>query len=318
MKIAVILPCYKSKEHALGVIERIGEEVSIIIAVDDNCPVNTGKFVEENCKDKRLKVIYNEVNKGVGGAVMHGYMYGLKNTQADIFVKIDSDGQMDPALVPRLVKPIVEKIADYTKGNRFFRPSYLRAMPKMRLFGNACLSFLTKLSSGYWTMMDPTNGFTAIHRTALSQLELSQISERYFFESDILYHLNLVRAVTLDMPMMAVYGDEESGLKIREIIGQFLTSNLKNTLKRFFYDYGLRNFSIGSSYLLFAIIFILFGVIFGLSNWVESMRSGQAATSGTVMIAGLPIIIGIQFLNSFIIYDVANVPRVPLQTLLTD
>ena len=120
------------------------------------------------------------------------------------------------------------------------------------------------------------------------------------------------------MPMTAVYGDEESGLKIRDIIGQFLTKNVKNIIKRVFYDYGLRNFSVGSSYLLFAIIFILFGVIFGLINWIESIQTGEAATSGTVMIAGLPIIIGIQFLNSFITYDVANVPRVPLQKLMID
>jgi glycosyltransferase involved in cell wall biosynthesis len=115
--IVVVLPCYKSKQHVLDVIARIGPEIALIVAVDDACPMGTGAHIEQNCRDPRLVVVRNETNLGVGGAVMRGYQVAKG---ADIVVKIDSDGQMDPAFLPTIVRPILEGIADYTKGNRFF------------------------------------------------------------------------------------------------------------------------------------------------------------------------------------------------------
>ena len=172
MKIVVVIPSYRVKQHILGVINSIGQEVNAIYVVDDKCPEQTGHFVEENCKDSRVKVVYHEKNKGVGGATMSGYRAAL-NDGADIMVKLDGDGQMNPALIPQLVKPLINGEADYTKGNRFFNLESLRQMPIIRLFGNSVLSFISKVSSGYWNLMDPTNGFTAIHATAAKLLPLA-------------------------------------------------------------------------------------------------------------------------------------------------
>src|SRR5262245_19635797 len=243
--IAGVLPCYKSQQHVLDVIARIGPEASLIVAVDDACPMGTGAHIEHRCRDPRVSVVRNETNLGVGGTVMHGYRVALAKG-ADIVVKIDSDGQMDPAFLPNITRPIREGVADYTKGNRFFNVEKLESMPKIRELGNAGLSFLTKLSSGYWNIFDPTNGYTAIHRIALELLPLGKIDQRFFFESDMLFRLNLVGAVVVDIPMRAVYADETSNLKIRRVFLAFLGKNLRNFGKRIFYRYFLRDLNLGS------------------------------------------------------------------------
>ena len=309
--IAVVLPCYKSKDHVLDVIARIGAEPSVIIAVDDACPMGTGAHIEQNCRDPRLVVVRNGTNLGVGGAVMHGYRVALEKG-ADIVVKIDSDGQMDPALLPTIVRPVVEGLADYAKGNRFFNIEDLHAMPKVRLIGNAGLSFLTKLSSGYWNIFDPTNGYTAIHRVALELLPLGKIDQRFFFESDMLFRLNLAGAVVVDIPMRAVYADETSNLKIRKIFLAFLGKNMRNFGKRIFYRYFLRDLNLGSLELVAGVLLLGFGTIFGVTQWIASVAAGQAASAGTVMLSGLPVLAGIQFLIGFFSFDLTGVPRIPL------
>jgi dolichol-phosphate mannosyltransferase len=234
---------------------------------------------------------------------------------ADVVVKIDSDGQMDPALLPAIIEPIVRGHADYVKGNRFFNVDDVQSMPAHRIFGNACLSFLTKLSSGYWNIFDPTNGYTAIHSVALSRLPLAKIDERFFFESDMLFRLNLAGAVVVDMPMQASYGDERSNLRVRKVVWPFLSKNIRNFAKRILYSYFLRSVNVGSLELVLGVILLAFGTWFGAMHWIASIASGIPATAGTVMVASLPIIIGVQMLLGFLAFDFQAVPRTPLQLL---
>jgi dolichol-phosphate mannosyltransferase len=189
----------------------------------------------------------------------------------------------------------------------------MRQMPGVRLFGNACLSFLTKLSSGYWTVFDPTNGYTVIHAAALRRLALDNISERYFFESDMLINLGNIRAVVADVPMEALYADERSNLGIARVFGQFLGNNLRELAKRILYTYFLRDFSLASAQLLFGLLFLVFGGLFGALNWYHSLSTGETASTGTVMVAVLPIILGFQMLLGFLGFDMGNEPRVPIQ-----
>lgn len=314
-KIAVVLPCYKSKKHVLDVIARIGSEAFLIIAVDDACPMETGTHLKNNCMDPRLVVVRNKANLGVGGAVIRGYQIAFERG-ADIVVKIDSDGQMDPANLPQVVHPIVEGLADYTKGNRFFNVEDMRSMPPIRIFGNAALSLLTKLSSGYWNIFDPTNGYTAIHRIAFEMLPLEKIDYRYFFESDMLFRLYIAGAVVVDVPMRAIYADEESQLIIGRIVAPFFIKNLRNFLKRLFYRYFLRDMNIGSLELLFGALLLGFGTLFGVAHWVNSIFTGVTASAGTVMLAGLPILLGVQLILGFLAFDFMAVPRLPLQAIL--
>ncbi len=315
LRIAVVIPSYKVKAHVLDVIRRIGPEVERIYAVDDACPQQSGRFIQENCSDPRVKVVFNEVNLGVGGAVVAGYRAALADGM-DVMVKIDGDGQMAPELLPDFVEPIRNFLADYTKGNRFYSFYNVRSMPRMRLFGNAVLSFMTKISSGYWSIFDPTNGYTAIHRTVLSRIDLDNLARRYFFETDMLVKLGAERAVVLDIPMEAVYADEESGLKISRIVPEFMRKHAFESIKRVIYSYLIRDFSFASVSLVFGLLLMGGGLSFGAVEWIHSVRSGHVASSGTVILAALPIILGFQLLLSFLAYDISNQPRIPLLQLL--
>lgn len=312
-RIAVVIPCYKVKSQVLSVLARIGPEVDAIYVVDDACPDASGLYVRENSSDPRVRVILCEVNSGVGGAVMTGYRAALADGN-DCIVKIDGDGQMDPSLLINFVEPIVELRADYTKGNRFFNLEDVESMPRVRLLGNAVLSFMCKASSGYWSIFDPTNGYTAISARAASLLPTHKISKRYFFETDVLFRLGTFGAVVQDVPMKAVYGDEQSNLVVSRVLFSFMAGHAKNLSKRILYNYFLRGFSVASVELLLSAVFILFGVVFGSIKWTNSLLDGVPASSGSVMLAALPVILGVQLLISFLSYDMQSQPRSPLES----
>ena len=314
-KIVVIIPCFNVKDHVLDVIKGIGPEVSNIIVVDDRCLQSSGKYIQEQCRDVRVDVCFNDVNLGVGGATIAGYRRAIA-MDADICVKLDGDGQMDPALLPQIVAPIVNGVADYSKGNRFYFITDVHEMPSLRIFGNAALSFLSKLSSGYWNIFDPTNGYTAIHRVALERLTLDRIDNRFFFESDMLFHLYLLGAVVQDVPMRANYGSEKSNLKVSKIFLPFLTKNIRNFLKRVFYRYFLRDFNLASLELVVGALAFWFGIIFGLSHWIAGKTHDEIASAGTVMLAALPVLAGLQLLLGFFAFDYAAIPRIPLIRIL--
>lgn len=306
-RVAVVIPCYRVKRHILGVLAAIGPEVAMIIAVDDACPEQSGEFIRAQCTDPRLQVVVHPVNKGVGGAVMTGMATALA-AGADIIVKIDGDGQMDPGLVGSFIQPIAAGQADYTKGNRFYNPEDVRAMPTVRLIGNAGLSLLTKLSSGYWNVFDPTNGYVAIDARLAALLPNDKIAQRYLFETDLLFRIGLLRAKVVDIPMKAVYADESSNLVVSREMTRFLAANLTYFFKRVGYNYFLRDFNIASLELVFGIALTLFGLIFGIANWGTS----APATAGTVMIAALPLLTGLLLLISFVNFDAQQIPRDPI------
>lgn len=311
-KVAVVIPAYKVTAHIVDVVSSLGPEVDMIFVIDDACPEGSGKLVEAKVADSRVHVIFHPQNQGVGGAVMTGYTAAV-NAGAEILVKMDGDGQMDPLLIGAFLKPIARGHADYAKGNRFYNLENIHRMPPIRIFGNAVLSFMTKLSTGYWDLFDPTNGYTAIHRDAVLALPLNRISKRYFFETDLLFRLGTVRAKVVDVPMDALYGDEVSNLKISRILGEFLGKHARNFGKRIFYNYFLRDMSIASLELVFGALIFTFGVTFGAYHWIHSSIHHVVTPTGTVMIATLSVLTGLQLLIAFLSYDFANVPRRAMQ-----
>jgi glycosyltransferase involved in cell wall biosynthesis len=299
------------RRHILSVIADIGPEVAAIYVVDDACPEGTGDLVEREGADPRVRVLRNSRNLGVGGAVLRGYASAIADG-ADCIVKVDGDGQMDPRLISQFAGPILAGQADYTKGNRFYNIGDVVSMPAVRLLGNTVLSFLSKFSSGYWGNFDPTNGYTAISGRLAALLPVERLHPRFFFESDLLFRLGTLGAVVLDVPIAARYGDEESNLRIGQILPQFLAGHLRNLTKRIFFNYFLRDFSIASLQLVVGLAFFVFGVSFGAYHWWTSVRTDGLASSGTVMVATLPIILGTQLLLSFLSYDISQQPRIPI------
>lgn len=314
-RIAVIVPCYKVHKHILQVLESIPREVDHIVVVDDACPEKSGNLVAESISDSRVKVLFLEKNIGVGGAVLSGMCYAMESG-SEILVKMDGDGQHDAAYISILVEPILQGAADYTKGNRFYKLESLIGMPAARIVGNAGLSFLTKLSSGYWNLMDPTNGFVAIHSKILCQLSLDKINKRYLFESDMLFRLGSLRAKVMQVPMRANYGNEISGITPAQHLLPMLVWHAKSFYKRIFYNYFLRGFSLASLFLMFGLISLLTGFSLGFKYWNYYTALGESAPNGPVMLVALMILLGINFLLNFFSLDMASEPREAIHMFL--
>jgi dolichol-phosphate mannosyltransferase len=294
--VAVVIPCYRVTRHILPLLAEFGPGVERIYCVDDCCPDGSGDLVERTCSDPRVTVLRNPVNLGVGGAVLNGYRRAIEEG-ATVIVKVDGD-------------------ADYTKGNRFFDLRGIRSMPMLRRVGNLGLSFMAKASTGYWDLFDPTNGYTAIHAEIARRLPFDSISTRYFFESDILFRLNVMRAKVLDVPMDARYADEVSGLKVSKIVGEFFVKHLRNVVKRIGYNYFLRDMSMASIELLIGLPMLLFGTAFGLYHWVHSAEDRLFSPLGTIMLAALSVMLGLQLLLAFLSHETSAMPRHALHPLL--
>lgn len=312
--IDVVVPAFRVRTHVVDVIRAALAQdfVRNVVVVDDACPEHSGEAVQAAFPNEpRVTVLRHEQNQGVGGAVLCGYRHAFGH-DADIAVKIDGDGQMPPERILRLITPILRRQADYTKGNRFYSPRHLAGMPGMRLFGNAMLSLINKFSSGYWSIIDPTNGFTALSRIAYLQLDTEKLERRYFFESDMLYQLGIVSAVVEDVPMPAVYNGEPSSLNIYRVAVEFPPKYCKRFVKRIGFRYFLREFNIASLEILLGMPALLAGLAFGIYEWTVHMQHDELTPAGTTMIVGLLILMGFQMILSAINYDVVHEPDRPL------
>jgi len=313
--IAVVIPAYRAQSHIHKVITGIPTYVSIIVVVDDCSPDQTSKLVEDLC-DSRVHLISHQSNQGVGGAVLTGYSVASE-LGAEIIVKMDSDDQMDPAHIIPLIAPILSHQADYAKGNRFLHINELQKMPLKRPVGNAGLSFLTKIASGYWNIFDPTNGYTAIHTSIVPLLDVNKIHKRYFFESNMLIELGIVRAVIRDVHIPARYQDESSSLSEWRTLREFPPLLLAGFIRRSILQYFIRDFGLVSMLFLLGVLLTLFGTVFGCYQWYLSSRFAVPASTGTVMLAVLPLIMGFQLLTQALIVDIQNVPSEPIHNQIT-
>ncbi|MCH6259201.1 glycosyltransferase family 2 protein [Puniceicoccaceae bacterium K14] len=302
------------KKHILELLAAIPDFVSIIYLVDDACPEGSGKYVEEHCLDKRCRVMHHERNQGVGGAMVTGFNAALES-DCDIFVKMDGDGQMDPGYLESLISPIVAKEADYTKGNRFFDMAALSLMPLVRRIGNMGLTLLAKGASGYWNLSDPTNGYVAIHRSALELIDRSKLEKRYFFECDILIRLNVIRATACEIPIPAVYGTESSSLSVFSSLIVFPIKLLRGFFRRVIWRYFIYDMSAVTVFLVVGSVLCFGGIGFGLYRWYEGHFNGATQTVGTVALGLFPSIIGFQMLLQAMILDIIEKPLRPIQTV---
>ncbi|MBP8163874.1 MAG: glycosyltransferase family 2 protein [Anaerolineales bacterium] len=307
--IAMVIPAYRVERDVEAVLHSLPPYIKHIIVVDDASPDSTFERVTAAAqKDERILLLRHLQNQGVGGAMLTGFQKALE-LNAQIIIKLDGDGQMDPARIPALIEPLIEGKADYTKGNRFRDFKSLQMMPFVRRVGNLGLSFLTKVATGYWNLFDPTNGFFAIRAEVLARLPFDKIDRRYFFETSMLANLYLLNALVLDIPMPARYGSETSSLSIRRALFEFPYKLSTIFLRRILLRYYLYDFSMVSLYLLIGIPLLLFGGIFGGIKWVQYASQNIPAPTGTVMLPTLSVILGIQILLSAIEIDMNSAPR---------
>jgi glycosyltransferase involved in cell wall biosynthesis len=312
LAIAVVIPAYRTADRITRVLQTIPEFVSTIVVVDDASPDDLHRLVSECAQvDPRIHLVHHPINKGVGGAMLTGYKTALA-LKAGLLVKMDSDGQMDPAYIQPMLAPILSGKADYTKGNRFLHNNALAKMPVIRLMGNLALSFLTKAASGYWNIFDPTNGFTAMHASLFQMLDIDQIAQDYFFETSMLIELSIRRAVVRDVYIPAVYVGASSSLSELKSLYTFPVRLMRGCLRRILIQYFIRDFNTLSLLLVSGLVMCLFGMVWGGFHWWRSIAIGIPATTGTVMLAVLPLILGVQFLLQALMLDIQNVPTQPL------
>ncbi|CAN7203984.1 glycosyltransferase family 2 protein [Phenylobacterium sp. LjRoot219] len=309
-----VIPCYKVKAHILKVLAKTPAWVEGIVCVDDACPDGSGAFIREHAGDPRVVVVTLPKNLGVGGATMAGYREAERRG-AQVLVKVDGDDQMDLSYAAHMVAPLLLGEADYAKGNRFTSISDLQEMPIQRVLGNAALSFAAKLSTGYWNIFDPTNGFTAIDAQVAKMVMRKRVSRRFFFETDLLYHLGTLRAVVRDVPIPARHADEISNLRISAIVGPFAFKHLRNFFQRVLGQYYVRDFNVASLELVSGLFLMLFGVGYA-AHYIATRVPGQTASAGVVMAVALPLFLGAQLLLQAINFDVLNVPTRPIHPYL--
>lgn len=302
---AAIIPCYRAHKTAQLVAKKCAKYVDLVICVDDCCPEKTGRCIYENNTLKNIVVIYNKSNKGVGGATKIGFKYAIKNN-IDILVKIDADGQMEPSQIPELINKIVKDNADISKGNRFRSIEVLNKMPLTRLIGNVGLSFITKVSTGYWELFDPTNGFIAISAKALELIPLDKIDNRYFFETDLLFRAGIADLVIDEVKIPTQYENHISSLSPRKELFSFGKKHIKILPKRILYQYFLLDFNPGSCSLLMGSIFIIIATVIGITSTYISMLTGEYTNGGTLTVFLSSLLIGFQLIIAFIYYDVTQ------------
>jgi dolichol-phosphate mannosyltransferase len=308
-QLAVVIPAFRVEDYIAAVITRMPPIVRTIVAVEDQSPDSTGELLDRlTSTDRRLVVIHHEQNKGVGGATLSGYREALRRG-ADIVIKVDGDGQMNPDYIERLVTPIVTGQAEYTKGNRFYDWTYVQSMPFVRRVGNLALSFLIKMASGYWNLFDPTNGFTAVSSTTLRELNFDRLEQRYLFESSMLLELYKLNARIKQVPMPAIYNGATSSLSVSRSLIEFPSYLLRALVRRFIHRYIWQDFTAVSIFVIFGLLSVLFGATFGAYHWIRSMQMMQPATAGTVMLSAMPVILGFQLLLEAIVLDIQNVPK---------
>jgi glycosyltransferase involved in cell wall biosynthesis len=305
--ICVVVPAYNVESHIQDVLKTIPAFVDRIVVVDD-CGTDRTSAVLSCVNDGRVVLLKHERNQGVGGAMITGFRHALAEGM-DLIVKMDGDGQMDPDYLPALVDPLVEQGYAYSKGNRFLDNKKLRDMPALRLIGNYGLTFLTKLSSGSWHVFDPQNGYVSIKNDALAMIDLDHLAKRYFFENDMLVHLNILGFRVKDVPIPAQYGHEQSSMRVSSVLFTFPWYLFKRFWYRVYQKHILRNFSPIALLWVSGIPLFVWGFLFGAFTWMKSSLLGQVATTGTVMLSVLPLLMGFQLILQAIILEIQESPK---------
>lgn len=300
-KIAVAIPCYKVEQHLEQVVSGLPPLIDIILLVDDCSPDGTPALVDRVADGSRIVAIHHPQNKGVGGAMKTAFRKAME-MEADVVVKLDGDGQMDASYIAPLVEAL--EGADFAKGNRLFNRQMLRRMPAIRRIGNMGVGFMVKAASGYWNVSDPVNGFFAIRTKTLRQMDLDRVADRYFFESSMLIEMHYTGARISEVNMPAIYGDEHSNLSVGKTFFSFPPRLIAAWLRRLHLSYFVYDFNICSLYILVGLPSFLFGLIFGLCEWIHYASISSPSPTGTIMVAVLTFILGFQMLLSAAQYDI--------------
>lgn len=301
-KIAVVVPAFNEELLIEDTVTSMPDYVDKIYVVNDCSRDRTGEIVEAlRKKDPRIMCINHTNNKGVGAAIVSGYKRSLKDDM-DLAVVMAGDNQMNPTFLPNFLDPIIDGWADYTKGNRLLSSEHRKGMSKWRFLGNSLLTFMTKVSSGYWQMVDPQNGYTAISRQALERIDLDSIYPRYGYCNNMLAKLNVQGLRVMDVVHPAKYGKERSKIRYGSYMINVSRLLLGDFLWRLKVKYTLLSFHPLVLFYMLGVLLSILGLAGGMYVlYYKLIISGPIFEKG--VLAFLTFIIGIQSLLFAMLFD---------------
>src|SRR5213595_1664278 len=292
-RVAVVVPAHDEEKLIAETVRSIPGFVDRILIVDDASRDKTAEVVR-GLEDPRVELIVHERNLGVGAAIITGYKKALEE-RIDVTAVMAADAQMDPADLEKLARPVAEDDVDYAKANRLFTGQAWEVIPRYRYLGNATLSLLTKIASGYWHVADSQSGYTAISLEMLELLDLDRIYPRYGFPNDMLVHLNVWNGRVRDYPSRPIYGvGERSGIRLRKVVPSISWLLMKGFFWRMRVKYVIRDFHPLVFFYIFGFVMTLLGLALGILEVVLRIE-GNAVSAGTVVLVALLLIFGSQF-----------------------
>jgi len=301
--VAVVVPAYNEEKLIGETLSGIPEYVARVYAVDDGSTDRTGEIIEEYARrDPRIVPIHHNPNRGVGAAITSGYRRAVEDGM-DIAAVMAGDNQMDPACLPLLLDPIVDGRADYTKGNRLISEAYRAGMSRWRSFGNSILTFLTKVASGYWQMMDPQNGYTAISTKALAELPLDEVYQGYGYCNNLLVWLNIHGMRVQDVAIPARYGSERSKIRYSTYIPRVSKLLLGNFIFRLKTKYIQMGFHPLAFFYLAGAVLTPLGLLGGAITLWEKFVMGYPLLFVHGVLSFLMFMMGMQFLLFAMLFD---------------
>jgi len=301
--VAVVVPAYNEEALVGSTVSGIPAFVDSIIVVDD-CSKDETAVRAQNA-DKRVEIIAHERNQGVGAAIVTGYRRAI-SIGVDVTCVMAADGQMDPDDLETLVRAIAIDETDYAKANRLFTGQAWQLIPRTRYLGNAALSFMTKIASGYWHVADSQSGYTAVNLETLKLLDLDRIYRRYGFPNDLLVHLNVFNRRVRDYPSRPIYGvGERSGIRLRHVVPKISWLLLKGFFWRMGQKYVIRDFHPLILFYMLGILLFAGGFLLGVAEVVLRI-AGNAVPSATIVLVALLVISGLQLLLFAMWFDMES------------
>lgn len=307
LETAVVIPCYNEEKMITQTIKKIPEYIDHIIAVNDASTDNTIGVLKKLKKQySKLIIVNNKVNQGVGGALIAGYDYAVKNTKATAIGIVAGDDQFDSSYLKAMLDDFIDQSADYVKASRFFHREAFKTMPKYRQFGNIFISLLTKFSTGYYSITDITNGCGWLRREIIEKIDFSIVEKRYDYETSMLTALSIANAKVIDHAVPAHYGDEKSTIKLIPTAWRNLKAVWKGFWRRIYYKYVLYGFHPVALFLFTGMFFLIISLLLAIFLLYVKLFAHQSPTAGSVMLAVLPFILGIQLTLTALTIDVSN------------
>jgi glycosyltransferase involved in cell wall biosynthesis len=291
-RVAVVVPAYDEERLVGETLRGIPDFVDRIYVVDDASRDATAARADE-VGDRRVEVVRHERNAGVGAAIVTGYRRALEEG-IDVTCVMAADNQMDPVELPDLAGPVARGEVEYAKANRLFSGEAWKVIPRTRYLGNAVLSLLTKIASGYWHVADSQAGYTAISRNALGRLDLDRVYQGYGFPNDMLVHLNVQNARVRDVPSRPIYDvGEQSGIRLRRVVPRISWLLFKGFWWRMAQKYVIRDFHPLVFFYAFGVLMTVAGLTLGVLEVVLRIL-GNEITPATIVLVAVLLIAGLQ------------------------